>query len=290
MNPPLVQLVDIPQRGDSRGGLSVAELGGALPFPVRRVYWIHGTQPGVSRGFHAHKELRQLCVCVAGSVRFNLFDGRHEESVVLDSPSKGLLIGPGLWREMHDFSAGCVLMVFASAEYDEADYVRSRECFEEWVRANRSGPEVSFSVFDRKTLDLSFDWLSDPELRRLTDSPVIEKTAQLRWFEGLSARSDYKAWTVNHKGEPIGTVGLKRIEGDKAEYFGYIGVKSYWGKGIGTAMLDFAEMQARRLGLDRLELRVIDDNPRARALYIRRGFLAYQTGGGYCLMAKNISR
>ena len=129
MTSPLVQLVPIPQRGDARGQLSVAELGGALPFPVRRIYWIYGTQLGVSRGFHAHKQLRQLCVCVAGSVRIVLFDGRREESVVLDSSAKGLLIGPGLWREMHDFSPDCVLMVFADAEYAEADYIRNRAEF-----------------------------------------------------------------------------------------------------------------------------------------------------------------
>ncbi|NBX33861.1 WxcM-like domain-containing protein [bacterium] len=125
----LIQLIDIPQRGDARGQLSVAELGGALPFPVRRVYWIHATMPGVSRGFHAHRKLRQLCVCVAGSVRLSLFDGRREESVTLDSSARGLLIGPGLWREMHDFSPDCVLLVLADAEYDEADYIRDREKF-----------------------------------------------------------------------------------------------------------------------------------------------------------------
>jgi dTDP-4-dehydrorhamnose 3,5-epimerase-like enzyme len=129
MSSSLVQLVDIPQHGDVRGALSVAELGDVLPFVVRRVYWIHGTKSGVSRGFHAHKQLRQLCVCVAGSVRLSLFDGRREESVVLDSSSQGLLIGPGLWREMHDFSTDCVLMVFADAEYDEADYIRDRNQF-----------------------------------------------------------------------------------------------------------------------------------------------------------------
>lgn len=129
MSGPLVHLVDIPQRGDARGQLAVAELGGVLPFIVRRVYWIHGTKPGVSRGFHAHKRLRQLCVCVAGSVRISLFDGRREESVMLNSSAKGLLIGPGLWREMHDFSPDGVLMVFADAEYDEADYIRDRDQF-----------------------------------------------------------------------------------------------------------------------------------------------------------------
>ena len=133
MTSPLVQLVLVPQRGDARGQLSVAELGGALPFVVRRIYWIHGTKPGVSRGFHAHKQLRQLCVCVAGSVRICLFDGRTEESVVLDSSAQGLLIGPALWHEMHDFSPDCVLMVFADAEYDEADYIRSKEAFIESI-------------------------------------------------------------------------------------------------------------------------------------------------------------
>jgi dTDP-4-dehydrorhamnose 3,5-epimerase-like enzyme len=129
MNLPLIKLVDIPQRGDARGQLSVAEIGGALPFVVRRAYWIYGTQLGVSRGLHAHKHLHQLCVCVVGSVRLSLFDGRREESVVLDSSAKGLLVGPGLWREMHDFSPDCVLMVFADAEYEEADYIRDRDQF-----------------------------------------------------------------------------------------------------------------------------------------------------------------
>ena len=136
MSASLVQLVDIPQRGDARGGLSVVELGGALPFPVRRVYWIHGTKPDVSRGFHAHKKLHQLCVCVAGSVRLSLFDGRREESVILDSSLKGLLIGPGHWREMHDFSPDCVLMIFADAEYDEADYIRDRVEFIRYVHSS----------------------------------------------------------------------------------------------------------------------------------------------------------
>ena len=88
--------------------------------------------------------------------------------------------------------------------------------------------------------------------------------------------------------KPVGVVGLKRIEAATAEYFGYIGVKSCWGKGIGSAMLDFAEKQAGLLGLRRLEIRVINDNPRARTLYLRRGFTTYQEGAGYSLMAKKI--
>lgn len=133
---PLVRLVDIPQKGDARGQLCVAELGGALPFPVRRAYWIFGTQPGVARGFHAHRKLNQLCIAVAGSVRILLSDGRREEAVILDSPSRGLLIGPGVWHEMHDFSPDCVLMVLADAEYDEADYIRDRQEFSRHAAAH----------------------------------------------------------------------------------------------------------------------------------------------------------
>lgn len=125
----LVQLVEIPQRGDSRGGLAVAEIGGALPFPVRRAYWIYGTKPGVSRGFHAHKKLRQLCICMSGSVRFRLFDGKDEAWVQLDSPRIGLFVGPGMWREMHDFAPETILLVLADTEYDEADYIRTEEQF-----------------------------------------------------------------------------------------------------------------------------------------------------------------
>jgi len=133
MNHSLIHKITIPQRGDARGQLSVAELGAALPFVVRRVYWIHGTKPGVSRGFHAHKQLHQFCVCVAGSLRISLFDGRREEIVLLDSSAQGLLIGPALWHEMHDFSPDCVLMVFADAEYEESDYIRDRAEFIKYV-------------------------------------------------------------------------------------------------------------------------------------------------------------
>jgi dTDP-4-dehydrorhamnose 3,5-epimerase-like enzyme len=128
-----IRIIDIPQLIDARGSLSVVEFGNVLPFFVRRIYWIYGTKSGVSRGFHAHKKLQQFCVCVAGSVRISLFDGQKEESVILDSSLEGLLIGPSLWREMHDFSPDCVLMVFADAEYDEADYIRDREQFIRYV-------------------------------------------------------------------------------------------------------------------------------------------------------------
>lgn len=120
-------------RGDARGLLAIAEYGGALPFITRRVYWIHGTKPGVSRGFHAHKRLNQLFLCVAGSVKIHLNDGRHEEMVEMKAFGEALSVGPGLWRVMSDFSPDCVLMVLADRPYDEDDYIRDFAQFKEYA-------------------------------------------------------------------------------------------------------------------------------------------------------------
>jgi dTDP-4-dehydrorhamnose 3,5-epimerase-like enzyme len=133
----LAKLINFESKDDARGALTIAQLGAGLPFEVRRVYWLHATKPGVSRGFHAHKKLRQVCVCLAGSVRVVLFDGQKEESVVLKANEQALYLEPGLWREMHDFSADCLFIVFADAEYDEADYIRDRTEFIKYRQAGR---------------------------------------------------------------------------------------------------------------------------------------------------------
>jgi dTDP-4-dehydrorhamnose 3,5-epimerase len=129
MSTSLIHLNEIPKTLDSRGALFVADQGAALPFVVRRAYWIQGVPIGVSRGFHAHKKLKQLFICIQGSVKITLFDGKVEESLCLNTPNKGLIVGPSLWREMSDFSADCILLVLADAEYDEADYIRSKQDF-----------------------------------------------------------------------------------------------------------------------------------------------------------------
>ncbi|WP_286717300.1 sugar 3,4-ketoisomerase [Thalassolituus sp. UBA2009] len=125
----LIRLIDLPPLGDERGSLVAIEANKHIPFEVKRVYYIFGTQSGVSRGFHAHKNLHQLAVCVAGKCRMLLDDGVNKESVWLDSPTKGLLIGNNVWREMHEFSNDCVLLVLASEYYDESDYIRDYSDF-----------------------------------------------------------------------------------------------------------------------------------------------------------------
>ena len=129
----IIKTISFPPLGDDRGSLVALETHKTVPFDVKRVYYIFGTKSGVSRGFHAHRALQQVAVCVTGKCRMVLDDGHQREEVWLDSPTKGLLIGDLVWREMHDFSPDCVLLVLASEFYNEADYIRSYDEFQRIV-------------------------------------------------------------------------------------------------------------------------------------------------------------
>jgi dTDP-4-dehydrorhamnose 3,5-epimerase-like enzyme len=131
----IIKTISFPPLGDDRGSLVALEAQKTVPFEVKRVYYIFGTKAGVSRGFHAHRTLQQVAVCVTGKCRMVLDDGRRREEVWLESPTKGLLISDLVWREMHDFSTDCVLLVLASEHYNEVDYIRSFDEFKKVVRA-----------------------------------------------------------------------------------------------------------------------------------------------------------
>ena len=128
----LVNWIDFPPLGDDRGSLVALEGAKTVPFDIKRVYYIFDTKKGVSRGFHAHKNLEQVAICVRGSCRMVLDDGTNRVDAILDSPIKGIYIGNLVWREMHEFSEDCVLLVLASEHYDEADYIRD---YQEYCRA-----------------------------------------------------------------------------------------------------------------------------------------------------------
>ncbi len=135
----LINIVDLPSLGDERGNLVALESNHSVPFEIKRVYYIFGAQKEVSRGFHAHKELKQLAICVSGSCRFTLDDGKNKENIILHNPVTGLVIDKMIWHEMHDFSKNCILMVLASAYYDEKDYLRNYSEFKEII-GNENSP------------------------------------------------------------------------------------------------------------------------------------------------------
>lgn len=120
----LFNWVNFQEIGDSRGSLVAIEAYKSTKFEIKRVYYLFGTQLGIARGFHAHKNLQQIAVCIAGKCRMILDDGNVREEAWLDSPTKGIEINSMIWHEMHDFSSDCVLLVLASKHYDEDDYIR----------------------------------------------------------------------------------------------------------------------------------------------------------------------
>lgn len=119
------------QLGDERGSLIALDKLSGLPFDIKRVYYVFNTKSGVARGFHAHKKLHQMAVCLTGSCRMVLDDGVSRESVIMNSGSVGIDLPPMVWHEMHDFSADCILLVVASDYYDEDDYIRDYQEFKE---------------------------------------------------------------------------------------------------------------------------------------------------------------
>lgn len=115
--------------GDDRGQLVALEELKDIPFEIKRVYYMYDTKRNVRRGFHSHKNLEQILICVSGKCKILLDDGREREVITLDKPSEGIYIGANIWREMFDFSEDAVLMVLASEHYNESDYIRSYDDF-----------------------------------------------------------------------------------------------------------------------------------------------------------------
>ena len=129
----VIKLVFHPH-GDHRGQLVALEEFKDIPFDIKRVYYMYDTVPGVARGFHAHRNLEQILICVHGSCKILLDDGTEKVVVPLEKPNEGLYIANNMWREMFDFSTDAVLMVLASELYDESDYIRNYEEFLQFVK------------------------------------------------------------------------------------------------------------------------------------------------------------
>lgn len=117
---------------DRKGDISVVENGVVVPFNTERVYYLYDIPGGESRGAHAHKELYQLVVAASGSFDVILDDGKNKRRFTLNRPYQGLLVVPGMWRDLDNFSSGSVCLVLASMIYSEADYIRNYDEFIEF--------------------------------------------------------------------------------------------------------------------------------------------------------------
>lgn len=132
--------------------------------------------------------------------------------------------------------------------------------------------KVELVSYSETFLELSWNWLNDPEIKKLTNTPSFSKEDQKKFFESIHTRHDYKIWGIEYEGIPVGVCGLKKITTIDCEYWGYIGCKEYWSKGIGTEVLFKLIGIARDRNLESIWLTVLNDNSRAIGLYSKIGF------------------
>ena len=127
----ILQFIQLPTIIDDCS-LTVAE-SGSLPFQIKRVYYIYNSKPNLPRGHHAHKQTQQVLFCLRGSVKMVLDDGSTRGECVLDTPDRGILLDKMVWHEMHDLQPETILLVFASLQYDEQDYIRNYKEFKNLI-------------------------------------------------------------------------------------------------------------------------------------------------------------
>lgn len=117
---------------NNAGNITVIESNQNVPFSIKRAYYLYDVPGGGSRGGHAHRELYQLIIAASGSFDVLLDDGINKKIVQLNRPYYGLMVVPGLWRELFEFSSGAICLVLTSEIYKESDYIRDYNEFLSW--------------------------------------------------------------------------------------------------------------------------------------------------------------
>lgn len=120
------KIIEFADLGDERGNLVVIEGDKIdIPFEIKRVFYIYGSDSAVVRGQHANRETEFLLVNVAGTSKVKIDNGTESEVILLDRPRMGLYLSPMVWKDMYDFSGDSILLVLASRHYDPSEYIRS---------------------------------------------------------------------------------------------------------------------------------------------------------------------
>lgn len=127
----LYKLVKFQERGDQRGKLIIVESNKDIPFDIKRIFYIYGSDSDVVRGQHANRNSEFVFINVAGSSKIKVSDGVNEAIIVLDKPNEGVYLPKMTWKEMYDFSKDSVLLVLANTYYDGNEYIRD---FDEYLK------------------------------------------------------------------------------------------------------------------------------------------------------------
>lgn len=133
------KIIEFGEYGDERGNLVVAEGSGRdIPFEIKRVFYMYGSDDTVIRGQHANRKTEFVLINVSGTSKVKVDNGFETDIIELDKPRMGLYIPTMMWKDMYDFSADSVLLVLASEHYDGSEYIRD---YEEFIREIKDGAE-----------------------------------------------------------------------------------------------------------------------------------------------------
>jgi dTDP-4-dehydrorhamnose 3,5-epimerase-like enzyme len=130
-----------PELGDERGHLVVAETFKDIPFVIKRVFYIYGTESGVIRGQHANRNSEFVLINVKGSSKIRIDNGYEEATVLLDKPNKAVYINKMIWKDMYDFSEDSILVVLSSEGYDPKEYIRDYQEYIKIIKEGKSNEE-----------------------------------------------------------------------------------------------------------------------------------------------------
>lgn len=132
-----VQMLEFPQHGDERGHLVVVEGMKDVPFEIKRIFYIYGSDANVVRGQHANRKTEFVLINVAGKSKVRVKDGEGNEAVFcLNRPHTGIYLPTMVWKDMYDFSEDSVLLCLASEHYDNEEYIRDYNEFVKEVQKN----------------------------------------------------------------------------------------------------------------------------------------------------------
>lgn len=130
-----VEIIELPKMSDRRGNLSVVEQYRHIPFEIKRLFWIYGVPEGEGRAAHAHKEQTQFIIPISGNFDIEFDNGKVKERLHVNEPNQGILIFPGIWISLENFSKDAVCLVVAPEVYEEGDYMREYDEFLEWINS-----------------------------------------------------------------------------------------------------------------------------------------------------------
>ncbi len=148
---------------------------------------------------------------------------------------------------------------------------------------------IQLQTYTRTFLEKSWEWLRDPYIKQMTNTPEFTNESSLKWFQALATKHYYRIWGLAYCDIPIGACGLKCDSAhNKAEYWGYIGEKSMHGKGIGKEMMRLIEAKSKELKISVLWLKVLVDNEPAIRLYNKLNYIEYNRDHQFIYMKKTL--